>query len=232
MQQPIRVFIVLEHQLFADAMTAWLYRQNAVAFAGVATDLTGLVSTEDVMPFDVALIDASMARANALQMIWKLKRSFPAVQVVVLGIEHREEDVLRFIEAGANGYLCKDANDAELLHTIQAVHHGQTPCSPRVAALVFARIATLAQAQGRARRLPQPNLTRREHEVLQLIARGQRNSEIAEQFGIALETVKRHVGNIFEKLQVSSRREAGQLAYACGLLETTEDVQLPLVGPI
>jgi len=230
MQQPIRVFIALEHQLFADAMTTWLYRQNAVAFAGGAADLTGWVATDDVMPFDVALIDASMARANALQLIWEIKRSFPAVQVVVLGIEHREEDVLRFIEAGASGYLYKDAKDAELLHTIKAVHHGQTPCSPRVAAMVFARIAILAQAQGHARGLPPPSLTRRELEVLQWIARGQRNSEIADQCGIALETVKRHVGNIFEKLQVSNRREAAQLAYACGLLETTEDMPLSLAG--
>lgn len=231
MQQPIRVFIALEHQLFADAMTAWLYRQNAVAFAGGAADLTGWVATDDVIPFDVALIDASMVRANALQMIWEIKQSFPAVQVVVLGIEPREEDVLRFIEAGASGYLHKDANDAELLHTIKAVHHGQTLCSPRVAAMVFERIAILAQAQRPFRRLPRPRLTRREHQVLRLIACGQRNSEIAEQLGIALETVKRHVSNIFEKLQVSSRREAGQLAYACGLLGTPKDEQLCLVGP-
>jgi DNA-binding NarL/FixJ family response regulator len=160
-----------------------------------------------------------MARMNAVHVTREIKHTFPTVRTIALGVEPSDEDVLRFIEAGASGYVLKDASYAELLHTIKAVHQGQTPCSPRIAALVFARIAVLSRAQSHSHRLPQVRLTPREREVLQLIALGHRNGEIAHQLGVALDTVKRHVGNICEKFQVHGRRAVLQRAYEQGMLK-------------
>src|SRR5205814_10003957 len=123
----------------------------------------------------------------------EIKRSTPAVQVIVLGMEYCEEDVLRFIEAGASGYILKNASYTELLYTIKAAYRGLTLCSPRIAALVFARIAALTREQSQRPRLHQVHLTRREREILQLMALGHRNGEIAHQLDVALDTVKRHV---------------------------------------
>jgi DNA-binding NarL/FixJ family response regulator len=226
-KQPIRVGIVHDHQLFSDVITALLHQEEEIAPIGSpALDRDGMVPTGQSVPCDVVLIDATMARTNAVHMTREIKRAAPAVQVIVLGVEHCEEDVLGFIEAGANGYILKNASYTELLHTIKAVHQCLTPCSPRIAGLVFARIAALAREQSLPQRMHLVSLTRREREVLQLIARGYRNGEIAHELGVALDTVKRHVANIYKKLQVHGRRAVLQRAYEHGMLKGAGQAQL------
>ena len=136
--------------------------------------------------------------------------------------------MLEFIEAGANGYVLKDSSFAEMLRTIKAVHQGQTPCSPRITASVFARISELSQARHRRERLPQVRLTPREKEILRLIAARLSNKEIAQQLDIALHTVKNHVHHILEKLQVHYRREAIRCAYENGILKRAWRFQSPV----
>lgn len=229
MKQPIRVGIVHDHQLFSDVVTTLLHQEEEIAFIEeAAVDLDGMVPTGHSMPLDVVLIDATMARLNAMHVTREIKRASPAVQVIALGVEYGEEDVLQFIEAGASGYILKNASYTELLHTIKAVHRGLTLCSPRIAALVFARIAALTREQGQRPRLHQVHLTRREHEVLQLMALGHRNGEIAHQLDVALDTVKRHVANICKKFQVHGRRAVVQRAYEHGMLKGTGHA--PLAG--
>ena len=222
MQQSVRVCIMHDHHLFSEVVTTLLQQEKSITLVDAAPYLSSLDGgglVEHAMPFDVALIDATMASMKAVHLTRQIKSVFPAVQVIGLGLEPLEEDILRFIEAGASGYILKNASYTELLHTINAVHHGQSPCSPRIVALVFARIAALARAQNQLPRLPAAGLTRREHEVLQLLARGCRNGEIAQQLGVALETVKRHVANICKKFHVHGRRAVIQRAYAHGLLQ-------------
>ena len=227
MKQPIRVGIVHDHRLFSDVVTALLHQEEEIALIReAALDLDGMVPTGHVMSFDVVLIDATMARMNAVHVTREIKRAAPAVQVIVLGVEYGEEDVLKFIEAGASGYILKTASYPELLHTIKSVYRGLTLCSPRIAALVFARIAALAREQSQRPCLHQVHLTRREREVLQLMALGHRNGEIAHQLDLAVDTVKRHVANICKKFQVHGRRAVIQRAYEHGMLKGTERVQL------
>jgi len=229
MKQPIRVGIVHDHQLFSDVVAALLHQEEEIALIGeAALDLDGLIPTGRALSFDVVLIDATMARINAVHVTREIKRAAPAVKVVALGVEYCEEDVLQFIEAGASGYILKNASYTELLHTIKAVHRGLTLCSPRIAALVFARIATLTREQSRRPRPHQIYLTRREREVLQLLALGHRNGEIAHQLDVALDTVKRHVANICKKFQVHGRRAVIQWAYEHGMLKDAG--RAPLAG--
>jgi DNA-binding NarL/FixJ family response regulator len=229
MKQPIRVGIVHDYQLFSDVVTTLLHQEEEIALIGdIALNFDDMDPQGDSMPLDVVLIDATMARMNAVNVMREIKHATPAVQVIALGVESCEEDVLQFIEAGASGYILKSASYAELLHTIKAVHHGLTPCSPRIAALVFARIAALAHAHNQLHLPHQVHLTRRECEVLQLMALRYHNGEIALQLGVALDTVKRHVANIFKKFQVHGRRAVIQKAYEHGLL--TEAGGTPLVG--
>jgi len=227
MQQPIRIGIVHDHRLFSDVVTALLHQEEEIALIGEAA-LDGMPPTRHAMLFDVVLIDAAMARMNAVYVTREIKRAAPAVQVIVLGVEYCEENVLQFIEAGASGYILKNASYTELLHTIKAVHHGLTLCSPRIAALVFARIAALTREQSQRPRLHQVHLTRREREVLQLMSFGHRNGEIAHQLDVALDTVKRHVANIGKKFQVHGRRAVIQRALEQGMLKDTG--RTPLAG--
>ena len=233
MKQPIRIGIVHDHRLFSDVVTALLHQEEEIALIGEAALYPdGMVPTGHVQSFDVVLIDATMARINVVHVTHEIKRVAPAVQVIVLGVEYREEDVLQFIEAGASGYILKNASYTELLHTIKAVHRGLTLCSPRIAALVFARIAALTHEQSQRPRLHQVYLTRREREVLQCMALGHRNGEIAHQLDVALDTVKRHVANICKKFQVHGRRAVIQRAYEHGMLKGAGRAQLAgVAGP-
>jgi Response regulator containing a CheY-like receiver domain and an HTH DNA-binding domain len=229
MKQPIRVGIVHDYQLFSDVVTTLLHEEEEIALIGdVALDFDDMVPRGDSLPLDVVLVDATMARMNAVHVTREIKHASPAVQVIALGVEYCEEDVLQFIEAGASGYILKNASYAELLHTIKAVYQGLTPCSPRIVALVFARIATLAHAHSQLYLPHQVNLTRREREVLQLMALRYRNGEIAHQLDVALDTVKRHVANIFKKFQVRGRRAVIQKAHDHGMLMGTGG--MPLLG--
>jgi len=222
MKQPIRVGIVHDYRLFSDVVTTLLHQEEEIALIGdIALDFDDMVPRGDSMPLDVVLIDATMVKMNAVHVTREIKRASPAVQIIALGVEYCEEDMLQFIEAGASGFILKNASYAELLHTIKAVHAGLTPCSPRIAALVFARIATLARARSEFHLPHQVSLTRREREVLQLMALGNRNGEIARQLGVALDTVKRHVANIFKKFQVHGRRAVIQRAREHGMLMGT-----------
>jgi len=227
MKQPIRVGIIHDHQLFSDVVTALLYQEEEIALIGeAALDLGRVAPIGHAMPFDVVLIDATMARMTAMHATREIKRATPAAQVIVLGVGYCEEDVLQFIEAGASGYILKNASYTDLLYTIKAVHRGLTLCSPRIAALVFARIAALTREQGQRPRLHQVHLTRREREVLQLMALGHRNGEISHRLEVALDTVKRHVANICKKFQVHGRRAVIQRAYEHGMLKGTGRLQL------
>jgi DNA-binding NarL/FixJ family response regulator len=229
MNQPIRVGIVHNHQLFSDVVTALLHQEEEIALIGeAALSPDGMVPTGHALSFDVVLIDATMARMNAVHVTREIKRATPAVQVIVLGVEYCEEDVLQFIEAGASGYILKNASYTDLLHTIKAVHRGLTLCSPRIAALVFARIAALTREQSQRPRPHPVHLTQREREVLQLMALGHRNGEIAHQLEVALDTVKRHVANICKKFQVHGRRAVLQRAYEHGMLKGVG--RAPLAG--
>ncbi|ETX03460.1 LuxR C-terminal-related transcriptional regulator [Candidatus Entotheonella palauensis] len=223
MNQPIRIYIIHEHQLLIDVVTALLRREQAIALVGEAANLDHLIPADGESRADVILLDAALSALDARQVTWRLKCTYPTAQVIVMGLEPREEAVLQFIEAGASGYLLKHASYSELLYTINAVHQGQTPCSPRIAALVFARIKALTHERYRRQQVSQVCFTQREREVLQLLASGHRNHDIAQQLGIALETVKRHVGNIFDKLQVRSRREVIQRVAEGGLLDAITD---------
>ncbi|PON18577.1 hypothetical protein C2W62_07325 [Candidatus Entotheonella serta] len=169
--------------------------------------------------FDLALIDGTIECTKVINTTQRIKHQFPNVNILVIGREDREELVLRLIEVGVRGYISKDASYGDLLHMIKAVHCGQTLCSPRLAALVFRRIAELSRQQTPVPEKARVQLTPREREVVSLIALGSRNSEIAQHLDISIDTVKRHVSHIFEKLEVRKRREIMQWAFEFSMSE-------------
>jgi DNA-binding NarL/FixJ family response regulator len=228
MTQLVRVFLIDDHQLVTEALTAFLAAQQELAVSGSTASLDEAIEKVRSLPIAVVLINADMD--GALEVIRDLKEELPSRKVIVFGLNHRTDDVLEFIEAGASGYLWKEASGDELVHTIEAVYQGQSPCSPQVAASVFARITELSRERSQRTMLQQVKLTPREKEVLQLIAAGLSNKEIAHQLHITLYTAKNHVHNILEKLRVNYRQEAIRCAYDNGMLKGPWPFRLPL-GP-
>ncbi len=217
----VEVFLIHRYQLLTEAIVGSLSSAGRVECVGTAHGHGPALERLRSLEVDVVVVDASLGHREVCETIREIKESFPEVNVVYLGNDSSEE-VLDFIEAGASGYVSREASLAEMLETIEAVSNRQTPCSPRVAASVLARIEELAGQRPKAgmRELgPHVQLTPREAEVLQLVAAGLRNKEIAGRLEIKLPTVKNHVHKILDKFQVKRRREAIRLAYENGLLE-------------
>lgn len=211
---PIRIYLVLGYRLLAEAISASFKNNRTVSLIGSTSDTEELLATLEATPVDVLLIDSSLGHDQSLEIVRVLSEKSPNLKILPLGLEGRDE-IVEFIEAGTSGYVAREASFEELLGTIESVHRGEAPCSPQIAASVFARVVELAQRrkQRRQRRLPQGvRLTAREKEVLEWVSAGLQNKEIAERLGITLPTVKNHVHKILEKFQVKRRQDAIQLA--------------------
>jgi DNA-binding NarL/FixJ family response regulator len=145
-----------------------------------------------------------------------LRQDLPEVKVIILGMCDLTDEIMAFIEAGAAGYVLKEASFENLVEIIQSVHRGESFSSPRVTASLFSRIAELV-----GERIPRSSikLTPREVEIINKIADGLSNKEIAQQLSIETQTVKNHIHNILDKLQLHNRLEAVQYARERKLLK-------------
>lgn len=219
MEPTISVMILGGDRVFAEALEAVLAAEEGLRLrAASATP----ADTDD--PPSILLIDASSDPAAALALTWSARERFPEAQVVILGLQREDEGVLEFIEAGAAAYLLQSASPAQLIEALHFLREGQVHSSPRIAAAVVERIAALEKER---KPVPSPQgwepLTARELEILELMARGLRNKEIAHSLHITVQTVKNHVHNVLEKLRVHRRRDAVRLAYELGLLREPQE---------
>ncbi len=215
------VLLIHRYRLASDAIVESLRSDDRVGRAAAANSRAQAIEQLHAHGADVTLVDASLGRSQVAEMIREIKELFPEVKVLYRGSESSDE-ILESIEAGASGYVSRQAPLAEVLEVVEAVSRGRTPCSPRLAASVSARLEELA-GQMSQRTAVEPDckvrLTPRETEVLELVARGMRNKEIARSLDIKLPTVKNHVHRILEKFQVKGRRRAIRSAFESGLLD-------------
>ena len=154
---------------------------------------------------DVTLMDLQLPKMNGLEAIRQIRSSHPQARIVVLTMYQGDEDIYRALQAGAAGYVLKDAVPEELIHVIREAHAGREAIPPEVAARLGARAN-------------QPALTSRELQVLQLLKTGRRNKEIAGELGISEDTARTHIKSIFQKLNVHDRTAALSEAYRRGLV--------------
>lgn len=157
---------------------------------------------------DVVLAISGLVAGAATDQIQKIKNTFPGAKVVIVGALGTEKESLEYIEAGASGYVLPGSGLEHLIETIRVVHRGEASCPPDMLARLFERVASLHTQLQIAQNNELNSLTRREIEVLQLVADGMSNKEIAVYLKLELQTVKNHVHSILEKLRVHNRREA------------------------
>jgi DNA-binding NarL/FixJ family response regulator len=192
-----------------------------IELVGQASDGTEAVEKAAESLPDVVLMDIRMPRSNGIEACRAMKEAAPSAKIVILTISDEEEDLFEAIRAGASGYLLKDIPLDEVADTVRAVYGGQSLINPSMAGKLLTEFATLARRDGeeRAQELPAPRLTDREMQVLKLVARGMNNRDIAKELFISENTVKNHVRNILEKLQIHSRMEAVMVAVREKLIE-------------
>ena len=210
---PIRVLIVDDHVPFREGLRALLTSVPEMKVAGEAANGKEAVREAAKLQPDVILMDIQMPGMNGIEATRLIYQSSPHIGVIVLTMFEDDDSVFAAMRAGARGYLLKGADQTEILRAIHSVRNGEALFGPGIARRLIKFFAQLSpQVQH-----PFPELTEREREVLDLLARGLSNAEIAGTLVISQKTVRNHVSNIFNKLQVADRSRAIIRARDAGL---------------
>jgi two-component system NarL family response regulator len=221
-QEPIRVLIADDHALFRRGLEMVLEEEDDIDLVGQASDGTEAVAVAGESLPDVVLMDIRMPKSSGIEACRAIKEVAPSAKIVMLTISDEEEDLFEAIRAGASGYLLKDIPLDEVAEAVRSVHGGQSLINPSMAGKLLTEFATLAKRdteEEQVQHVAPPKLTDREMEVLKLVARGMNNRDIAKELFISENTVKNHVRNILEKLQIHSRMEAVMIAVRQKLIE-------------
>jgi DNA-binding NarL/FixJ family response regulator len=210
----LRVLIAEDHPLFRKGLRTLLASMEDVEVVGEATTGGEAIALARAQQPDLVLMDLQMPEGGGLAATRAIAEHDPQTHILVVTLFEDEESVFAALQAGARGYVLKDAGEEEMIRAIRAVGRGEAIFSPVIASRL---IDTFANARAT---LPQDafsELTEREREVLDLIARGRTNADIAGQLTISLKTVQNHVSNIYGKLQVANRAQAAIRAREAGL---------------
>jgi len=201
---PIRVLLVSDVRLYRDGLV-WGLAASGRLQVVAAVDRAPLALERVADSIEVMLVDMSMAEARAL--IRAARVAQPDTFIVAFTVGMEDHAALECIEAGAHGYVSRNGTIEDLMTTVESVVRGEARCSPGLAASLFRRVAALASENEGACSLRL--LTERERQIVELLAQGLSNREIAERLGIEPATAKNHVHHILEKLQIRRRSQVG-----------------------
>lgn len=208
----IRVLIVDDHTVVRLGVHMMISTEPTVKVVGEAKDGQNAIRQAKHLRPDIILMDLVMPQGDGAEAIAEIKRNDPNVKIIVLTTFDDEIRISTAMEAGADGYLLKDADGEALLEAIQAAQQGEMPLHPRIARHLIRGIANPMNSNGN------DPLTEREKEILSLVAKGLSNKIVAQGLNLSEGTVKIHVSNILAKLRVSSRVEAALWAMQRGLV--------------
>jgi DNA-binding NarL/FixJ family response regulator len=216
MKKPYGVVIAEDHTILREGLRALLSAQQDLKVVGEAQDgREAIRCVQDAAP-DVILMDLSMPRMNGLDAIKEIKKSNPATKIIALTVHKTEEYVLATLQAGADGYVLKDATHSELVMAIMNVLGGNRYLSPGISEKV---IDGYLKGSGALKsQSAWDTLTQREREILKLIAEGYKNKDIADYLCISLKTVEKHRTNLMNKLDLHNVAALTALAIDKGLI--------------
>jgi DNA-binding NarL/FixJ family response regulator len=215
----IRLLIADDHELFRRGLRMVLEDEDDIEVIGEAGDGEVAVELAREHAPDVVVMDVRMPGLTGIEAARRVKEEEPGTKILMLTISDEEDDLYEAIKAGANGYLLKEISIDEISHAVRSVHSGQSLISPSMASKLLDEFAAMIKKEEEKEEVPAPRLTPREMEVLEHVAQGMNNREIAKALFISENTVKNHVRNILEKLHLHSRMEAVVYAVREKLLE-------------
>ncbi len=214
MPEPIRILIVDDHPVVRAGIEGMLARQDDFVIVGEAENGEQAVRLSAELQPDVVLMDLRMPVMDGLESMLHIRQHNSQIQVVILTTYNQDRDVLAALNAGAIGYMLKDAPREELYQAVRAAAQGKSILHPRVAATLISHMRDSALSI---------QLSEREIEILQLVSEGRANKEIGNLLFISAATVKTHLIHIFNKLDVSDRAAAVRVALERGILQLRRD---------
>ena len=213
----IRLLIADDHTLFREGLRAILGTQSDIEIVGEAANGAQAVQLAASQLPEVILMDLQMPEMNGIAATEKILDANPHIGIIVLTMLEEDDSVFAAMRTGARGYVLKGADKAEMLRAIQAVAAGEALFGPAIAKRLMNFFQDVRSIKQLAPPRAFPELTEREIQVLDLIARGDNNTEIAEKLFLSPKTVSNHISNIFSKLQVADRAQAIVRARQAGL---------------
>ena len=204
-QDHIRILCVDDHPIVREGLKAFIHTQVDLTVIAEASSGEEAIELYRRHRPNIVLMDLRLRGVSGVEAIISIRREFPQARIIMLTTYDGDEDIYRALDAGAQAYLLKDSVRQDLIDVIRAVHLGQR----RIPAPVADKLA---------QHLPRVQLSEREREILKLIAQGLRNKEVGAMLGIAEDTVKAHVRNVFDKLNVNDRTLAVTVALRRGII--------------
>jgi len=210
----IRLFVVDDNRLFRDGLAAMLNEQlDLKVIAALANGEEALRRVPAAKP-DVVLLDQALRNGDALQLAQTVRQASPRTKVIVMGLLPLQEDVVAYVRAGVSGFVLKAATFDDFLHAIRSVSQGANVLPPLLTVSLFSQIADLAVRRGEGHALKAMRLTKRERDVVDLIAAGLSNKEISNRLHLSTHTIRSHVHNVLEKLALRSRLQIAVYMHA------------------
>ncbi len=216
---PIKILIVDDHTLFRKGLISLLQQQPDMEVVGDAMDgEEGVQMAEALMP-DVILMDVNMPKVNGIQATQAIRDRLPGAHIMMLTVSEEDSDLFSAVKAGARGYLLKNVEPDQLIKAIHLLSRGEVVIPHAMASKLLNEFSSIAQKIDAPAESKLNPLTKREQEILQLLAKGGSNKEIANTLCISEHTVKIHLKNILKKLHMNNRVQAAVYAHEQGLVD-------------
>lgn len=219
----IRVLLADDHTIVRKGLCALLEEENDIIIAGEAEDGREALNKAFELEPDVVVMDIGMPTLNGLEAVKAIKKGRPEMKVLILTMHENEEYIYEALKNGVSGYLLKKSAPRDLVAAIRLAHRGESFLSPSISTKVINRFVRQGAPAEIDIETPDKNLTTREREIVQLIAEGKANKEIADKLGISIKTVKNHRSNLMEKLDLHNTAEITQFAIRSGLIILDKD---------
>lgn len=211
---PIRLFIVEDYHLIRMGLVSALEGFGQLQFVGEAESAEDALAQMEGLEIDVLILDLGLPGMNGIEMAQMVRKTWPAIKIVILTSHNQPDEVIAALGAGAQAYALKDIKPGRLAQVIETVHEGAAWLDPAIASVVLGNLTENAPSVSaglntqKASSSPDVDLTERERDVLRLIVQGKNNQDISEELHISIHTTKAHVGSILSKLAVNDRVQA------------------------
>ena len=209
----IKILIIEDNRVLRNGITAMLNEQtdmHVVATIGSGNNI--ILKASQIQPH-IILMDLSLTSFRESSVVQSIRKKIPETKVIGMGFIPTQSDIVEFVEAGASGFILKSATVKEFLGTIRSVAQGEKILPPSLTGSLFSHVIEIALKQKKGKLTNAVRMTKREREIIALIADGMSNKEIAEQLNIATHTVKSHVHNIMEKLALHTRLQIAKFIH-------------------
>ena len=200
----IRILLIEDNRILREGISDMISGHKDLTVVAVSDGRHNALAKSGIKPH-VVLLDLGLDRQNSLDIVELMKKEFPGVKVIGMGLAPAQADIMEFVQAGADGFILKDATLVDVVNTIRSVAGGKTVLPSLMTSSLFFQIAEHALLKGKRNLRGATRMTQREKEIISLIVEGMSNKEIAGKLNIATFTVKSHVHNILEKLALHSR---------------------------